>query len=236
MANIQHSTVAPVAPPPIAKPPRVRRQRAGVSKTRETPKAPAVQIDLAAGQLDIAFDALQRMDEMFADAKTARKLLYTALDDIGTGEVEDGLNAAYFITRSLWERLCALDVLWEMANRAVFILHRADKPTADPVVDLYERVMAAERAFDGTAEKSDPVLHEKRGREADDAAVDFLEARPVTAAGIAAKLKYLAHTENHWKEPEGFMEVRIIRDLVRQLTGDDTWTCPKPAGVAAREV
>jgi hypothetical protein len=94
----------------------------------------------------------------------------------------------------------------------------------DPVLALWDRVNNTEAAFNKSSE-DDEAAHEAAEKEMSDAAEEFVSTKPTTALGIALKLKYLARVESHEKqEYAGSHEVRIVRDLVRQLTGDPNWT------------
>ena len=97
----------------------------------------------------------------------------------------------------------------------------------EPVVKLWEQLFEALADFDHTPE-SDEAAHDAAEERYHEARKRFMTTPPATSLGVALKHKFLAHVKGHEQEDldTPLLEVRIVRDLVRQLTSEPDWICP----------
>jgi hypothetical protein len=106
--------------------------------------------------------------------------------------------------------------------------------TMDPVLALWKEVLATENEINSwPQDRADPAESEASEQRLLDTGKRFMEAKPTTALGVAAKLKYLAIIKNHQRPstvPDE-REVEIVREAVRQLTGDPNWTIEQESAV-----
>lgn len=136
------------------------------------------------------------------------------------------MDRARLVLHDLGPRLEKVNQILEELHQDIAPIKGPDTP--DPLVALWEEMLATEAEFNLTCDRGAHEAAEQRMHAANER---FMAATPTTAIGIALKLKHLAMVNSHEKaDTAETYEVRTVRDLVRQLTGDPNWVSPSYRG------
>lgn len=223
--------------------PRRATPKAAAMKAEPIAPAPAPQsaaavapvIDVAAPLRSSLVDNLNEIENEMCWLRIGREAIGDTavhiMDHVSGDRGGRLVDRLLLLAHDMVPRIKAIEALIEKAGDTLADLNpAAGKP--DPVVALYELAISAQDTFDRFHEREDPVRNGVLEEEMDNAAYRVVMAKPTTAAGIAAMLKWLAHELEHYTpENSESLSAALVRNLVRQLLSDNTWTCPAPASI-----
>jgi hypothetical protein len=195
-----------------------------------SPVAPA--IDLNAIKLEAIRKHLQKIDDRCCWLRIAADMMCDVLSDME--DLPEGIplkpflmkhfEKMHFVLKFAEPMIAEVD---ETTHRSLDLAHELATPAdaIDPVRMLWPELLAADAAYRRADEEADPEGHAALEEKWEEVSSRFVMLQPTTAAGMALKLRYLAYTNSH-EHPSaaGYEDTRIIRDLVRQLSGDANWT------------